>query len=289
MDAKRISEKITQSRKSLGLTQEGLAEQVGVSPQAVSKWENGKSLPDLDNLLYLAELLNIPYGQLLFPDEGHESKAGFTFRDRLFSEDNMYTRLKTLAVQENLPQTLKALKVMKERHMGQLRKQNRFSEQQVEYINHPLMMACQAHALGLRDDDLLAAILLHDVVEDTGVSLDELPFDQEVRNTVGLVTFPKEYSGSKAEAKKSYFEKIARNEKASLVKAIDRINNLSTMASCFSEAKMAEYIEETETYILPLLDVLKNEAPKYNDTAFLLKYQMLGLLETFKCLMTVKK
>jgi len=38
-----IGAKIAQSRKSLGMTQEELAEKLGVSPQAVSKWENGVS------------------------------------------------------------------------------------------------------------------------------------------------------------------------------------------------------------------------------------------------------
>ncbi|MCL2286712.1 MAG: helix-turn-helix domain-containing protein [Firmicutes bacterium] len=42
-----ISEKISSLRKAHNLTQEALGEAVGVSPQAVSKWEKGDSLPDI--------------------------------------------------------------------------------------------------------------------------------------------------------------------------------------------------------------------------------------------------
>jgi transcriptional regulator with XRE-family HTH domain len=50
---------LVQARKAHGLSQEQLAAQVGVSRQAVSKWETGDTLPDLPKLLILAEVLNI--------------------------------------------------------------------------------------------------------------------------------------------------------------------------------------------------------------------------------------
>ena len=43
MDMKKIGSRMMQARKKAGFTQEELAEQVGVTPQAVSKWENGVS------------------------------------------------------------------------------------------------------------------------------------------------------------------------------------------------------------------------------------------------------
>lgn len=57
------------------------------------------------------------------------------------------------------------------------------------------------------------------------------------------------------------------------------------MAGHFSREKMAEYIEETETYIIPLLTELKHNAPEYSDLAFLVKYQILSLLEAVKNLL----
>ena len=45
------------------------------------------------------------------------------------------------------------------------------------------------------------------------------------------------------------------------------------------------YVQETETYIIPLLNDLKHNAPEYSTVAFLVKYQILSLLETIKVLL----
>ena len=54
-----LAKKIVSNRKEKGWTQEELAELVGVSPQAVSKWENAQSCPDIQLLPKLAELFEI--------------------------------------------------------------------------------------------------------------------------------------------------------------------------------------------------------------------------------------
>ena len=53
------SQQIREAREKLGMSQEFLAEQVGVSRQAVSKWEMGNSEPSLENLKALSEILSI--------------------------------------------------------------------------------------------------------------------------------------------------------------------------------------------------------------------------------------
>ena len=45
-----LSEKILKLRKANNLSQEELAEKLGVSRQSISKWESGQSLPDIDKL-----------------------------------------------------------------------------------------------------------------------------------------------------------------------------------------------------------------------------------------------
>ena len=206
-------------------------------------------------------------------------------RDRLFREENMFTRMRSFALSEDLKETYQALNYMREHHGGQYRKAAKHTDTKVVYINHPLMMACHAHALGLTDDKLLASVLLHDVVEDTDVTLEELPFSDEVREIVGLVSFRIPDGLTRAQAKRAYYERIARNEKACLVKLLDRCNNLSTMAGTFDNKKMKEYIVETERYILPLCTLLKNGFAEYSNATFLIKYQMIGLLETVKNLL----
>ncbi|MGM9550302.1 MAG: helix-turn-helix domain-containing protein [Faecousia sp.] len=52
-------------RKRAGLTQAGLAEKLNYSDKAVSKWERGESVPDVMTLVQLAELFEVPVGELL--------------------------------------------------------------------------------------------------------------------------------------------------------------------------------------------------------------------------------
>lgn len=60
-----IGSRIAQKRKALNLTQEELAQQLGVSSQAVSKWENDISCPDISLLLALAKALSCTTDALL--------------------------------------------------------------------------------------------------------------------------------------------------------------------------------------------------------------------------------
>lgn len=62
---KPISEKISELRKAKNLTQEQLGEKLGISGQAVSKWENGSSMPDILLLPELCELLDTSLDALL--------------------------------------------------------------------------------------------------------------------------------------------------------------------------------------------------------------------------------
>ncbi|MBR1822104.1 MAG: helix-turn-helix domain-containing protein [Clostridia bacterium] len=284
MNVEKTGENIAQARKKIGMTQEELAERIGVSVQAVSKWECGKNLPDIENLMQIAEITNTPYSILFGVDENGRSMENTKYRSRIFHEENMFTRMRSFALSEHLTETYKALSFMREKHLGQFRKKSKFTQELVQYINHPLMMACQAHALGVRDDCLLSAILLHDVVEDTDTLLDELPFPDEVKELVDLVTFSVPECSTKEAAKELYYHTIQENGKACVIKIIDRCNNVSTMSASFSRAKMLNYIDETEKYILPLTDILKNEYPEYSDLAFLIKYQIISIIETVKSL-----
>lgn len=64
-----LSEKLLNLRKANDLTQEELAEKIGVSRQAVSKWESGQSVPELDKIVALCELFDITTDYLLKPSE----------------------------------------------------------------------------------------------------------------------------------------------------------------------------------------------------------------------------
>lgn len=65
MDQKKIGKFIALCRKENGYTQATLAEKLGITDRAVSKWENGKSMPDASIMLELCELLKINVDELL--------------------------------------------------------------------------------------------------------------------------------------------------------------------------------------------------------------------------------
>ena len=67
-----LSQKIYQCRKKAGLSQEALAEVLGVSRQAVSKWETGEAVPELSKLVTLARVFQVSTDWLLGEDESEE-------------------------------------------------------------------------------------------------------------------------------------------------------------------------------------------------------------------------
>ncbi len=65
MDQIKIGKFIASCRKEQGMTQAKLAEKLGISDRAVSKWETGKSMPDTGIMLEVCQLLNISVNELL--------------------------------------------------------------------------------------------------------------------------------------------------------------------------------------------------------------------------------
>ncbi len=280
-----IGSKIAAARRRMGWTQEKLADKLEVTFQAVSSWERDETLPETKNLIGLARILNTSLDALI-----DEKQRDWELRVPGFDPDRQYTFVKTRAQSLGLNQTLAALPLMKAKHEGQFRKS---MVAPVPYRAHPLTMACHALAMGIEEDDVLAALLLHDVVEDTPTKPEELPVNDRVRQAVRLVSYNTYYSADKRrpgeadekELKKrikpEYYANIGKDPLAALVKCIDRCNNLSCMADGFTREKQAVYVTETERWVLPLLDVVMT-VPEWSNACWLLRYQITSLLETFK-------
>jgi len=67
MDNIKVGNRIAMLRKKSGFTQEELAEKFGITPQAISKWENGHTLPETSLLPLLSKLLNSSIDSILMP------------------------------------------------------------------------------------------------------------------------------------------------------------------------------------------------------------------------------
>ena len=69
-----LGQRIQELRKQRGLSQENLGDALGVSRQAVSKWEGDNGIPELDTLIAMSRLFDVTVGQLLGVEKGTEQK-----------------------------------------------------------------------------------------------------------------------------------------------------------------------------------------------------------------------
>lgn len=112
----------------------------------------------------------------------------------------------------------KAMDFAYRRHFGQKRKENL-----IPYFLHPCSVMSRLHKLGISDEIILGAALLHDVVEDCGVTILELrgSFGEEVAAIANELTrYP-------TDDKTKYLESFAtKSAEALLIKVADRLDNV---------------------------------------------------------------
>ncbi|MGC5258661.1 RelA/SpoT family protein [Gordonia sp. DT218] len=142
-----------------------------------------------------------------------------------------------------------AYDVADEKHEGQQRKSGD------PYITHPLAVATILADLGM-DTTTLVAALLHDTVEDTGYTLEQLEkdFGAEVMHLVdGVTKLDKVALGSAAEAEtiRKMIIAMARDPRVLVIKVADRLHNMRTMRFLPPE-KQARKARETLEVIAPL-------------------------------------
>lgn len=144
----------------------------------------------------------------------------------------MYTYIRGFATALRMEQTLKALTISIDKRQGQLRKSGE------PYIVHPLSTACDAMSMEIKDDNIIATILLHDVCEDCGVFLQELLVNEVVRRGIQLIAFIVLDGETKEIAKTRYYNMLIQSKEAVITKLIDSCYNVSSMAGTFSIEKL---------------------------------------------------
>ncbi len=269
-----IGTNIKNLREERKLTQEQVAESLGITFQAVSSWERDEYKPDTGKLIRLAELFDVSVSAIV-----EEKRKTFKTKETIYNWEHMKTYVKTTARNFKLKDTLKAVDYAVEAHEGQKRKRSK-----VPYIYHPLNLACHALSMGIIEDNITATCLLHDVIEDCGKTIDELPVSDETKELVRLLTCEKTNDDNREWIISAYYKNIAANPKAALVKCIDRCNNLTTMSWGLSRDRIYRTIRETEEYYPALIKTMK-ATPEYGGAAWLLQYQIESMLDIYKRLM----
>lgn len=194
-----------------------------------------------------------------------------------FDASKIYTYLKGYAMGLEWSDTLSALSFARTAHKDQRRKSGE------PYIIHPLTVASHAVALGVKEDSVVASAILHDVVEDCEVSVENLPVSDSVKDAVRRLTHVK------GEPLGPYYREIGENRVASIVKLLDRCDNVSTMAGVFSVEKIAQYIEETREFVLPLLRRTKDQWPGDSNALFVLKYHIMSVIDGLEICLNARK
>lgn len=191
--------------------------------------------------------------------------------------EKMYTYLRGFLVGADMSESLKALGFARQQHMSQTRKDG------TPYIVHPLSMACYAVAMGLKEDSIIATILLHDVLEDCGVSAECLPVNGQIRNAVKHMTIQRfKTDVDKIETKCRYFNELLESREALICKALDRYNNLSDAPLALSADAVGKNIAETEVLLMPVLKEAKAVYPDLADALFIMRTNLEVLINILK-------
>ncbi|TCW53963.1 transcriptional regulator with XRE-family HTH domain [Bacillus thuringiensis] len=69
-----LGQQLKRLRESKGFSQEDVAKKIGVTRQAVYKWEHDKSCPDIDNLILLSEMYNVTLDELIKGNQSFKEK-----------------------------------------------------------------------------------------------------------------------------------------------------------------------------------------------------------------------
>lgn len=89
-----LGQRIQELRKQRGMSQEALGDALGVSRQAVSKWEGDNGIPELDTLIAMSRLFEVTVGQLLGVEEPVEQKSETANESEENKEDLIAQRIK---------------------------------------------------------------------------------------------------------------------------------------------------------------------------------------------------
>lgn len=192
--------------------------------------------------------------------------------------EKLYRYIYNFVNDHHMEQSITALEMACEFHRGQTRMEGG------PYIIHPLTIVRHGISLGMKEDNIIATMLLHDVCEDCHIPANQMPINDVVKAGVQAMTFEVKPGEDKEEARIKYFENIINNREATITKMFDRCNNVSTMALIFSKQRLMKYIAETDKHVIPLIQKARVRYPELQQICFAVEYQITCMLNSVEIL-----
>lgn len=172
----------------------------------------------------------------------------------------------------SLPLTMKAVTYANNLHKDQKRNDG------AEYFEHPIRVCRYLLNHGIKGDVTLAASLLHDVLEDTPITREELAeiFGEEVAHIVNLLSKKDKVSAE------GYYKDISTDIRAIIIKAADRACNIDDMIDCYTLERLEKYINDTKEYVLPMMKNARRIYLEYSDALVAFRDHIKGVLKVVK-------
>ncbi|EJQ10088.1 XRE family transcriptional regulator [Bacillus cereus] len=85
-----LGKQLKKLRESKGFSQEDVAKKIGITRQAVYKWENDKSCPDIENLILLSEMYNVTLDELIKGNQNFKEKIHIDEENEDFEKENEF-------------------------------------------------------------------------------------------------------------------------------------------------------------------------------------------------------
>lgn len=171
--------------------------------------------------------------------------------------DKLKISLKYYLLSKNYMNALRAFTLAKKYHSG-MRKDGVTPEFQHQLdICHYLLTLKWIE----NEEDVLCAALLHDIREDYEIENSEILNTFWANVAIAVECLTKKFKGD-SKSYKNYFSQIANNPIASLVKGVDRINNINSMIWVFTSEKQLDYVRLVSQYFLPMLKEARENFPE---------------------------
>ncbi len=194
---------------------------------------------------FIYKMRVLMFGQ---PSYKYFDKTDKSFSDLQFNENLFKKNIVDFKQHEKIN---KAFEFAKKAHGLQKR------DEGVPYIIHPVRVANTLIDLGVKDDDMIVASLLHDTLEDTQTSYQDIEklFGKRAADLVVLLTRDKE-----KETKEQALKKVGKDPQAAIVKACDLLDNARSLSlRTDRQERWQRHLWEAKELNIPFIESLNNK------------------------------